>query len=136
MIRYSTANHLTAIRTLLSKNGMKGEDTKKEIVAAYTGGRTDSIRAMYFQEAEQLISYLKSLDPEVAKAEKMRKKIISMAHEMGWKLPSGKIDMKHVNDWCIKYGHAHKTLNDYRYNELPALVTQFQAAYKEYLKKV
>jgi hypothetical protein len=135
-MRTITKDQLKAVHTLLGKIGITDKEEKKKEIIAYTGGRTDSSRAMTFTEAEQMIATLMSLDPAAGKAEKMRKKILSLAHEMGWKKPNGKINMDHVNQWCIKYGYLHKKLDDYTYKELPQLVTQFTNAYKDYIKKV
>jgi len=65
---------------------------------------------------------------------------------MGWytsppALSSGegakrKLDMRRVNNWCLKYGYLHKLLDEYTYEELPKLVTQFEEVYKDMLRKV
>lgn len=133
--RTITGNQLRAVHTLFSKLRIKDKDYKKEVVMAFTGGRSASSKSLTLSEAEQLISHLKSLDPEATRADKMRKKIISLAHEMNWKLEGGKIDMKHVNDWCKKFGYLHKALDLYTYDQLPQLVTQFENVYKDFIKK-
>ncbi|WP_145859076.1 hypothetical protein [Pedobacter suwonensis] len=67
----------------------------------------------------------------------MQRKILSMAHEKGWKLPGGKINMAKVNGWCMKYGvPVHKPFNDYTVAELPALVTQFEKMYAKHLNAI
>lgn len=135
-----TPSQLRAIHTLLSKQGLR--DEKDSIVSSFTAGRTTHSSAMLFDEAAALIGHLKSLDPEDKASDKMRNKILSMAHEMGWRLApregevKGRVDMKRVDNWCLKYGHVKKRLDDYKYNELPKLVSQFDEVYKGHLSKV
>jgi hypothetical protein len=124
---------LITVNTLLSKLGLQARKT--DIITGFTGGRSSSSRDMSFNEASALIQHLKGLDPQERKAEVMRRKIISMAHEMGWHLPGGnKIDMRRVDAWCLKYGYRHKKLDGYQYKDLPLLVTQFETGpYKHYI---
>lgn len=146
----ASQEQVKAIYTLLGKFNLR--DEKESIVRSFTANRTASTRAMKDNEAAALIGHLKSMDVVDTRSEKMRKKILSMAHEMGWekevesaklkgesaKLKVGKrvIDMEHVNNWCVSHGYLHKKLDDYTYAELPRLVSQFEAVYKDYLKKI
>jgi hypothetical protein len=133
--RYTTISQIGAIHTLISKHGLK--DDKQSIVKAFTAERTTSVREMSFEEGAALIGHLKSLDPEEIAGDKMRNKVLSMAHEMGWRLPGTEdIDMKHVNNWMRSYSYLKKDLDDYRYKELPRLVTQVEEVYKSFLKKI
>jgi len=128
---------LVQIQILLTKAGIKDKEDRAAVILDYTQGRTGSSRQMYAQEAMELIKKFKGEDPNVAKAEKMRKKIISLAHEMGWRhAGTTSIDMAHVNDWCTKFGYLHKKLNDYKYEELPKLITQFEGVYKSFINKI
>ncbi len=136
-MKTTTPKQLKVIQTLLRQNNIVTEEHKRPLIASFTDGRTDSSRAMEIKEAEKLISHLVNLSPVEKSADKMRKKLLSMAHEVGWKIQgTDKISMKDVNAWCIKYGHKHKKLDDYKYEELPALITQFETMYKQYLSKV
>lgn len=129
----SNQAQVKAIYTLLGKLGLR--DEKESIVGSFTGGKTTSVRTMAFNEAKALIGHLKSMDPRDRKSEKMRNKILSIAHEMNWITPgTEKVDMEHVNNWCLQYGHGKKKLDDYKYNELPTLVSQFEEVYKGHLK--
>jgi hypothetical protein len=139
----ASQEQVKAIYTLLGKFGLR--DEKESIVRSFTANRTDSTRAMKDKEAAALIGHLKSMDVVDTRSDKMRKKILSMAHEMGWsssakatedKQAKRKIDMEHVNNWCKSHGYLHKPLDDYTYNELPRLVSQFEQVYKDYLKKL
>lgn len=109
----------------------------KFMADSYSNGRTEHISQLKFSEAWEMSSYLsEQLNEPDSPKEKMCRKIISMAHEQGWKLRSGKINMQRVNNWCIKYGIGHKPLKDYYEYELPALVTQFENMYGKHLNKV
>lgn len=133
-----TSSQNRTIHMLLTQTGLATQ--KANIVFGATGGRSDSSRDLSDAEVRDLISYLRSLpNREADKADKMRKKILSMAHEMGWHiLTHGKyhIDMIRVNAWMQKFSYLHKPLDFYKYNELPRLVTQFEAVYKTFLNKV
>jgi hypothetical protein len=130
-----TQSQLVLVHTLLSTNGIKDKDDKADIIRSFTAGRTSSSREMTHVEATALINHLKSLDPSERSADRMRKKIISMAHQMGWKT-DGKLDIGRVNNWCIKFSYLKKKLDAYEYTELPRLVSQFENVYKDYLRKV
>ncbi|WGQ12969.1 hypothetical protein [Sphingobacterium faecium] len=113
------------------------DDTKEEIIYSYTDGRTTSIRELQFEEAKEVIKALTSGHVQFqSPANKMRRKILSMAHEMSWELPSGKIDMQRVNNWCINYGYLAKRLDKYTDSELPALVSAFENMYLKHLKGI
>jgi len=127
------------LHALLTQTGMMG--SKAMLVHAASNGRTESSRDLSIDEAKYLITYLNRLpNSEQQKAEKMRRKILSMAHEMGWHhiQPDGHfvIDMEHVNEWMKKYSYGHKPLNAYTSKELPKLVTQFEGVYKSFLNKI
>lgn len=47
-----------------------------------------------------------------------------------------KVDMDHVNAWCIKHGYLKKKLDNYTYSELPKLVSQFEEVYRGYLRSI
>lgn len=127
-------SQMKVFHLLLSRTGMTAN--KISMISGITEGRTISSRDLSKEEAALLIEHLRTLDKNSKESEKMRRKIISMAHEMNWR-EKGKVNMAHVNEWCEKYGYLHKPLNKYTYNELPALVTQFQnGPYKHRLSNV
>lgn len=110
---------------------------KKTIVGGISFGRTESCKELTVEEASHLIEYLKAQEKDNAQAQKMRRKIISMAHQLHWHLPgTQKIDMERVNNWCTQYGYGHKKLNDYTYPELPKLVTQFKNVFSGILSNL
>lgn len=103
------------------------KEMKEDLVYQFTNGRETSSAKMDIRECQALINHLGSLNKENSdKGDKMRKKILSIVHELGWETPTGKIDWKRLNDYLNKYGYLHKHLNDYQYHELPKLVTQFE----------
>lgn len=128
-----TPAQIGKIKTLMSQKGLLAYS--EDLATSFTDGRTPRVSQMNNTEAWLLIKHLEEGGQPTAKT-KMQRKILSLAHEQNWKMFDGKIDMKRVNDWCIKYGYLHKKLNDYTESELPTLVTQFEKAYGDYLNKV
>jgi hypothetical protein len=125
---------LICIKTLINKLNLR--DKSKVLVSGFSEGRSESTVDLTNDEANPLIKHLKSLDPEEVAAEKMRKKIIALCHEMSWTIVEHgkrKADMKRIDNFCIKSGYLKKKLNQYLYSELPTLVTQFEAIHKSFL---
>lgn len=119
-------------------------ETKEDLVYEISAGRVKSSAFLTFEEANSLINNLqvlknKNFKPVVPQTDwvvdKMRRKILSIGHEMGWKLKTGKIDMERINEFCVARGHQHKRLNDYTKAELPILITQFEKTLKDYYAK-
>jgi hypothetical protein len=127
-----TPTKLKCLNTLISKRGIDKE-TKAMMVAGFSDGRCESSKELYDDEAVAMIKHLQSLQPHQAEAEKMRNKILYYAHEMNWRNHKLKVDIQRVDAWCKKFGYLHKALDQYEYNELPKLVTQFENVYKHYL---
>lgn len=145
-----TTQQIKAIQTMISKDAnMKA--AKEDIVRGASKGRTSSVKELSFDEAKGLIGSLKLMQPakvvdKTDPCHKMRGKILSMAHELGWRQQDGKgnllldekgkpkVDYERVNNWCIQYGHAHKRLDKHTAAELTKLVWQFKQAYKDFLK--
>lgn len=131
-------NHTNRKRlfAVLATIGMREEEDRHQLVYSFTKGRTRSTSDLSDYEAEQLINELES--KKYQGANKMRRKIISMAYEMKWGAPyteeSRKEAVRSIDAWCMKSGYIKKPLNDFTYDELPKLVTQFQEVYKSYLK--
>lgn len=120
------------------------DEQKQDFVYQYTNGRETSTSKMLVPECQSLINYLvvlkqqkgmnKQRKPEQTPAQKMRRKILSICHEMGWK-QNGAIDWDRLNGWLLKSGYLKKQLNDYTEQELPKLVTQFDQLLKSYYAK-
>jgi len=125
------------LHLLLTQSGKTQH--KKDLVFSFTSGRSDSSREMTDQEARDMISYLEGSKTAPDPADRMRKKIISMAREIGWekRTATGRAaDMERIGNWVLKYGALKKPFNDYKINELPALVTQFERVYKDFLNRL
>lgn len=102
-------------------------DHKAELVDTVSQGRVSSSKDLSMQECELLIRHLQQIVNEGDPApSRMRRKIMSMCHVLGWTDSQGKVDYKRLSGWLNKYGYLHKPLNDYSIKELPALVTQFE----------
>ncbi|GGG33273.1 phage protein GemA/Gp16 family protein [Hymenobacter glacieicola] len=118
-------------------------DVKKELVASFSGKGSESSKDLHYTEADSLIKYLERQSsgalptPEEEEAsDKMRRKILSLAHEMQWELDNGKVDMARVNAWCQSKGFGKKVLNDYNHDQLTKLVSQFKIVHKKHLQEL
>lgn len=124
-----------AIKAIIAKLNISDQEAQ-DMTQGFSGGRTTHVSSLHLEEGKAMIRHLKSRDPQEKKAEVMRRKIISMAHEMRWELPTGKADMKRIDAWMVKSSYLHKKLNQYQYNELPKLISQFEAVYLSHLKNL
>ena len=134
-----------AIEKDIKKKGF--EFDRSELIHQFTAGRKSGLKDLTYFEYAEFLSWIsrtfqsnnptveQSNNPLEEKSNQMRRKIIALFHKMGYKLEgSDKINMKRVNDWCIKYGHKHVELNAYNYNELCALLTQAEKYYKTFIE--
>ena len=129
----ATKPQIGCIHAMLNKLGLMAQ--KATLTQSFTEGRSESLSDLTLPEATAFIQHLKRQDPEEQKAEKMRRKIISMAHEMAWRIPgTTRIDMVRLDAWMEKSSIQHKKLNRYQLAELPALVTQFEKVHESFLK--
>jgi len=128
-----TGQQIKYVRLLMTRAGMM--DQKEELILAVTEGRTSSMREMTQEETQALIKSLGEDDNQAIKG-RMVRKMLSMAHEMGWELPDGKVNMDKVNAWCIKYGSPKKSLDQLKAKELPGVVTAFEKVYLSFLKSI
>lgn len=119
------------------------QETKEDMIYNLTDARTTRIRDLNETEARHLIKTLTEQAPlPVTPEDKMRRKIISLAHEMRWEISNAErkkgksqpVDMGRIDGWCIQYGYLKKPLDQHNLQELPRLVTQFEKVYKDYLK--
>jgi hypothetical protein len=94
------------LHSLLNKTGLSTD--KANIVLGITNGRSEHSKDLSFEEARLMITWLQSQDKTKDGANKMRCKIISIAHEMHWHLSGTKdIDMPRLNGWCEKFSYLH-----------------------------
>jgi hypothetical protein len=119
-------------------NKLKVQD-KDAMVLGFSGMRTTSRKELTSYEASQMIRHLKGMDKEEAACDKMRKSMIAKTYEMkGVPRDAGKPQraaaMKWLNEWCIKFGHGKKPLDEYKKkDELTKLVTQLNKVYNDFL---
>lgn len=122
---------LQRFRGLLASLGID-EEQKEEMVLAFTEGRTKHSSELSETELRTLIDKL--AEDEDNRANKMRRKIFSMAYELNWgnnKTREGIDKTKAaINHWCETKGYLKKPLNKHTLKELPRLVTQFEAMAK------
>lgn len=138
-----TTSKIIAIHSLLPADVKQDKDLKAALVVQYTGSENRaSTRDLSYHQAKELIRSLRSgqMTTQDKSSDKMRKKIISMAHDLGWQYVHplhGKLcaDMKAINQWCKKYGYLHKPLDKYTYRELPTLVSQFETFYAQRMSR-
>ena len=75
---------------------------------------------------------------------RMRRKIIGLLREFNpqrfevWSQEKGRMvaNMEAIEAFIIKHGYLHKSLNDYRYHELPELVSQIEKINQWYTNKL
>lgn len=123
---------------VLSTKGLSGEEERHTLILAFTDGRTHSTSKLSDYEAEQLIRLLE--DPQYEASNKMRRKVISRAYEMRWGNPNnrdGRAEtMRCIDQWCLNKSYLKKPLNQYEYDELPKLLSQFEEVYKWFLNNI
>jgi hypothetical protein len=133
-----TKDQIKKARTLLAKAGIKQEYQKEATVESFTDGRTVSLTEMDYPETQELFKHLEELTGQPpSEADKMKRKILSIAHEMGWEIPGypkPKVDMKRVNDWCeSRFGSP---LDGLYWLNLNKAVSAFNQVYLKYLKGI
>jgi hypothetical protein len=102
----------------------------------FSNNRTSTVLNLSNDEAVKYIDFLRQCEVKTNEAcDRMRKKIISRFHEMGYR-KNGRIQMDRVNRTIEKYGYLHKPLNKYTYKELPKLVSQFSTIKADYLERM
>lgn len=107
---------------------------RKDLIYGFTEGRTESLKEVSPSELREMEMHLQQLvHSDQDKADKMRKKVISVFHHLNIRDEKGRVKMEAVNAWCKKYGYLHKPLNDYTVSELPRLVTQAEKYEKSVL---
>ena len=128
MLRSSTQN--ARLHTLINSLGIDKE-TKAGLVYQYTAGRSDSSADLTYQECQQLIKdlsqkLLKSAQDKANtnKADRLRKKIISLFREMNYQTEAGKADMQRIKATLLhKWG---KDINRYTEAELRRIIAVLQ----------
>lgn len=122
------------------------QEQHEELVYHYTNGRTSKSSQMTSHECQALINHLNAVKKGTVTdngrtrtttmdgKEKMRRKLISICHEMKWRV-NGKADVEALNCWLLKFGKYKKVLNQLTEAELPETLTQFENVLKTYYAK-
>lgn len=125
-------------------------DQKQELVQDVSGGRASSTKDLTERELQQLIDGLQgfvSVPKPKNKANEKRRRIIAIAHQMGWQLEDDNrriilnkkghpiADMKRIDAWCIKHGSFGKPLNGHSEKELSVLIRNLERVQLHQLKK-
>lgn len=130
-----TPTQIKRLHVLLHQTG--NTKNKANMVFGFTEGRTEHSSEMTDEEAAELIDHLVKSGPskKMDAANKMRRKIISQAYEMGWAKPGNwKGAIAAIDKFCTsEKGKFKKRLQEHSYSELVQLVTQFQQLYKKHL---
>lgn len=136
----STAQ-ISFIKRLMAKHNLL--EQSPDFALQYSHNRTTHVSELNVSEANLLIQFLNGGKEDRCNA--MRRKLISMAREMGWtkivpdpfkKGMDLKPDMDRINNWCSQYGYLHKKLNDYTFEELPKLISQFGKLHQQFLNEI
>jgi len=131
------ASKKTFLQLITALNATNQYPRRHDYVFRASNGRTESTKEVTEREAGIILNELKQTFGVKDEADTMRKKIISLAHQMNWELPGGKADMKRINDWCkSSKGPYKKALNAHTNTELRVLVSVFEKIYKEYMDKL
>lgn len=115
---------------------------KADIISGITAGRTASSREMNVDEAQAMITYLKSVPVQAPKppdaGDKMRKKLISLAYELHWAAPGDWKQAVAALDAFLTGPKSifKKPLNKHTPAELVKVVSQMEKIYEKWLKAV
>lgn len=123
-----TSGQNARMHILLGKLKLDTEQ-RHELASQFSQGRTSSTRELTAIEANNLIHQLElqaRMGTDEGKLYNMRRKVFSLAHQLGWETPDGKVDRARLDGFCEKRGVAHKPLMQHTVRELAALVTQLQ----------
>ena len=96
-----TPKQLNFVNKLISREGLSF--ASDDFALEFSKNRTADLGDLTHQETQALIGYFQTPSPQ----QKMKRKILSMAHEMRWETKEGKVDMVRLNDWCNKSTASH-----------------------------
>jgi hypothetical protein len=145
-MKLATKTQIAIFHAILARTGQM--EAKPEIISSLSDGRASSTKELYQEELESWINAYNAASKPVTAVnpgQKMINSIIAMAHDIGFikkkQMVVGGIGGKKVNDytdlnkWMLERGYLKKPLNQYKYEELPKLVSQFKGLYMHQLKK-
>lgn len=138
-MNHTIQNHRKLYALLNQANKMSH---RHDLVYSYSHGRTTNSAELSDLEIAELIRKLENEQQDkpthstaTRNGDRMRKRILSMCYTIGWTIYDDYnkkvvVDMERLNNWMRKYSYKHKPLNEYRYNELRDLVSQFEKLQK------
>jgi len=130
-----TPKQVKMVRILIGK--AKLEKQKEDLVWSFSDERTIHLSELTQAETESIVAYLRNLTGQTANpSDKMRRKILSIAHELQWELIDGRVNMERLNSWLIKSTPQKKPLDELSYQELAQVVSQIEIVYKKFLKGI
>lgn len=104
---------------------------KTALVHSHSGGRHTHVKEMVFADARLLELNLLELDGQM---NKMRRRLIAMAHQIGWKIAGeNKADIERLDRWCTTYAAA--SLNKMTKDELSKAITAFEQMFRKEMSK-
>lgn len=125
-----TIKQLQYVHKLLMREGISF--MAEDLALEYSNHRTNKLQDLFYHETQQLISFLAGPSSK----SKMQRKILSMAHEMRWEHPNGKVNIEKLDAWCVKHTPHHKPFNKLTEHELPLVVSIFEKMYKTHLNSI
>lgn len=130
-----TGKQIGMVRILINKAGLGKQ--KEDLVWSFSSERTVHLSELDQKETEEIVKYLRGLTGQIDNpSDKMRRKILSFAHELHWELPDGRVDMSRLNNWLLKYSPSKKPLDVLSSSELVVVVSQLESVYKDFLKGI
>lgn len=111
-----TKAQLKYVKMLLYKNEYL-ESEYSEVALDFSGGHTSELSELDHTQTQRLI-----LSFTEAKDETGVNKILSLAHDLGWEHPNGKINMELLNSWLLKHTSFKKELNELVPTEIEQVV--------------
>lgn len=106
----------------------------REMVFNWTSGKKEHLRDLTDEEYKNLCKYLENQLPDMAKIKRQRAKILSIATQnLGFGLNgnASRVDWERFNTFMKNRSVLRKTLPEYKVDELPKLVTQFELIAKK-----
>lgn len=104
---------------------------KETIVAAYSASQSTSVKDLTDKELQNAVDFLSQGSSNTPTLQdesknKMRRKIIAICADTFQMVENGRADMNKIYKFVLEKGYLKKPFNEYEYNELPTLVSQFE----------
>ena len=131
-----TAKETGRYHLLIKECGLT-EEEKQALVYSYSDGRGTSSKDLTPAEAKKLLAFLQNLHS--TKCKPMRGKIIHYLCLLGYVNSDDTADWDRINAFIVDIGRNNPRrviLNFLYHSELPAVVTQVEAMYRNETKRV